>query len=693
MTIFSRPPVALLIVLGVVALGTTAAVAEAGEPVSLATLLRDMVDAGTLARWPDPEYRCRQSSSHDRTTTSPDEPGWFGNDDNTHYLRAENHAGRTEQVMLDEEGPGALVRFWLTAGGEKRGILRIYLDNAAEPTLEFRAFDLLQGDLDLPRPLLAPHPGYSPTAGGNNLWLPIPFARHCKVTWEERSIGQRYYKIDHRTYAPGTPVRTFTLEELRAEGELVADVGRRLDAPGRFVPGSVHSLNDSIPAGGGLSLDLPAGPAAVHALSLRLDTGAAAAPERSLRSVILEMTCDGEQTIRCPASDFFGTAVGVNELRSFSRVVTHDGTMRCSWVMPYRGRARIGLLNLGKEAVGATLHATVAPWNWDERSMHFHAGWRQESGLVTPPPRDWNLVRLGGRGVYVGDTLALFNAHATWYGEGDEKIRVDGEALPSHLGTGTEDYYGYSYAPQGIVQTPFGGQVRIDEPMTQGWNVMGRTRHLDAIPFRQSLDFDFELISWRPTELTYSATAAWYAFPGGSTDFPELSAEAARPIPTLDDAQAAAQAKIRRKPGALECERLEVVRAAGDFRVFAQDMSFYAADRWSGGEHLTVMARGPGDFVEIALPAPDAAPRRILLDVTKAPDFGTLAFSVDGVPSVVAFDAWGPAVEPGGTLDLGTFTPRDGRFLLRVEVTGANEKSDGARFFFGLDCVVLEPAP
>ena len=95
--------------------------------------------------------------------------------------------------------------------------------------------------------------------------------------------------------------------------------------------------------------------------------------------------------------------------------------------------------------------------------MHFHTAWHQQSGLTTPPPSDWNFLRLTGRGVYVGDSLALFNPVATWYGEGDEKIFVDGEAFPSHLGTGTEDYYGYSYAPKGIIQTPFGGQVRIDE--------------------------------------------------------------------------------------------------------------------------------------------------------------------------------------------------------------------------------------
>ena len=41
--------------------------------------------------------------------------------------------------------------------------------------------------------------------------------------------------------------------------------------------------------------------------------------------------------------------------------------------------------------------------------------------------------------------LHLINYHRGWWGEGDEKIYVDGEDFPSHFGTGTEDYYGYAW--------------------------------------------------------------------------------------------------------------------------------------------------------------------------------------------------------------------------------------------------------
>lgn len=35
-----------------------------------------------------------------------------------------------------------------------------------------------------------------------------------------------------------------------------------------------------------------------------------------------------------------------------------------------------------------------------------------------------------------------------WWGEGDEKLFVDGEKFPSTFGTGSEDYVGYAWAAE-----------------------------------------------------------------------------------------------------------------------------------------------------------------------------------------------------------------------------------------------------
>lgn len=179
--------------------------------VTLDSLLNEMTDFSAVARWPQPEFTCRQCSSYDRAEVAPDKPGWFANNDFSQYLRQEDNHGHKEEVMMDAAGPGCIVRFWLTTTKNKRGTLRIYLDGNPTPTLSFPAYDLLSGDLNLGEPLDQPHPGYSPTDnGGNTLMLPIPYAKHCKVTWEEAGTGPRYYQINYRTYAPGTRVQTFT---------------------------------------------------------------------------------------------------------------------------------------------------------------------------------------------------------------------------------------------------------------------------------------------------------------------------------------------------------------------------------------------------------------------------------------------------------------------------------------------------
>lgn len=639
--------------------------------VTLNSLLEEMIDFGTVARWPQPEFTCSQASSYDRGTKAPGEPGWFANTDQNQFIRTEAVQGRTEKVMLDSDGPGCIVRFWLTTDQNKQGTLRIYLDGAAEPALVFPAYDLLSGDLGIGPPLAQPHPGYRPDSnGGNNFYLPIPYARHCKITWEEAGNSSRYYQINFRTYAPGTAVRTFTRAALEAARPAIGRVNKTLATPPDDPAGTRITMD--LDAQGTRSLALPPGPAAVHRLELRVPR----LTERALRSLIVQMDCDGKRTVWCPASDFFGSGVGMNAVRNWYRTVADDGTMVCRWVMPYRKNARISLTNLAATPLRLSLTATVAPWRWDDRSMYFHTAWHHEAGLKTPPERDWNLVKIAGRGVYVGDTLAVFNPIATWYGEGDEKIWVDDEKFPSHLGTGTEDYYGYSYAPKPVHQTPFCGEPRIDQPTTRGHNTSTRTRNLDGIPFRKSLQFDMELISWKPATLTYAATTYWYAVPGATTSVSPQPLEAALPIPAL--------------PESIECETAEVLTKSGDFFVGGQDMNPFGGERWSNGHQLLGKATAAGDSVEIEIPCRDAAPRKLVLYATQAPDFGKLRFRVNGKAIQPVLDGHADSVQPAPALLLGVFEPRDDKFTLRVEVAGTNPASTGAKYYFGLDRVILE---
>ena len=301
-------------------------------------------------------------------------------------------------------------------------------------------------------------------------------------------------------------------------------------------------------------------------------------------------------------------------------------------------------------------------------------------------------MTLKGRSVYVGDTLSLFNPIPTWFGEGDEKIWIDGESFPSHLGTGTEDHYGYSYAPRRVIQTPFANQVRVDQEMTQGHNVLTRARNLDGIPFRNSLKFDMELMAWAPTTLIYAATTYWYAFSGLASNVEPQPTEAANPVPTLADTQSA---RLRRIHGAIDCETLKKLAKSEGVPAESQDMGHWDRNQWSQGTHLVVKPTQVGQFVELEVPVPgsDAQARRLTVYLTNAPDFGILKFTVNGNVAEKTIDSWADQVQPADPVAGGAFTPEEGRFRVRIEVTGANFKSIGPKIFFGLDCFALELIP
>ena len=67
--------------------------AAVGAPaVTTAALLSQMTDLKGMSSFPDPAYTCRQFSSYDRKSESP-EIEWFANADAGHYLRVEERTG------------------------------------------------------------------------------------------------------------------------------------------------------------------------------------------------------------------------------------------------------------------------------------------------------------------------------------------------------------------------------------------------------------------------------------------------------------------------------------------------------------------------------------------------------------------------------------------------------------------------
>ena len=634
--------------------------------ITTATLLDDMTNLAGMAEFPNPAYTCRQFSSYDRAAKSPQE-NWFANNDCGQYLRVEDRAGRKEHVMMDAAGPGAIVRIW---SANPAGTLRIYLDGAEQPVVEAPMSEVLGGKLPgWPRPIAGEY------SKGWNLYFPIPYAQSCKVTSDK---GGFYYHVNYRTYAGGTPVETFQPEQVKALAPRLEKLAARLAEP-RGEPGELggtaEGFSDELPAGETLRQEFK-GPKALTRAVLRLT---AKDREAALRGIILRVAFDGQRCIEAPLGDFFGSAPGINVYAALPLGMTKDGQMYCHWFMPFQQGAVVELVNTSHEAATIVGEFALQDYQWTARSLHFHAKWRGEFDVPTRPMVDWNYLTAQGQGVFAGVAFAIDNPVKDWWGEGDEKIYVDGETFPSHFGTGTEDYYGYAWCFPELFTHAYHAQSRCDGPGNYGRTSVNRFHILDRIPFTHDFKFDMELWHWNEKcKVNMAVTAYWYARPGATDAF--------RPIRTADAVvRPLAEYVVPRVPGALEGESLKVVRVKGTAE--PQDW-----ESLSGGRHLWWHAgMQPGDVLAVNFPAPQAGKYHVLARLLRARDYGIHQLAINGQAAGQPQDFYAPEVQPSAQIDLGVFELKSGDNELSIKVVGANEKADKA-YMFGLDYLLLKPA-
>lgn len=675
------------------------------QTVSLSSLLDEMIDRDVLARFPAPAYTCSQASSYDRGSVAPGEPGWFANMDRSHFVRVDEHAdGRKEYVLMDVEGPGSVVRFWATWHGPQgeefsNGTLRFYLDNESEPAIEGPIASIIDGGGLCKGPIsqgVSPQTPYGQR--GHNLYLPIPYARHCKVTYETDVLvdtgaykGEAlYYQINYRTYTDGADVKTFSMSQLEAQQQKLQAAQARLlkSGLGDRADTMAISLDGELAAGKTRTLVID-DPGAIRQLTVNLQ---AENLPQALRSTILEISFDGRRTVWCPVGDFFGRSYQSDPHLTWYTEVTEDGRMSCWWVMPYQKECRISLVNLTEKPVQITEgKVLVSPWTWDERSMYFHGSWRQLTKVssfvegATAPGEgayDVNYVEVTGQGVYVGDTLAIFNGTAAWWGEGDEKIFVDGESFPSHFGTGTEDYYGYAWCRPEFFQAPFHAQPSGAGNFTPGLSVNSRYRSLDAIPFTESIKFDMEMWHWRQTIVNFSPAAFWYARPGAEWNVEPDPETAALPVAL----RRSDVVEVFRAENALEGEEFKKLEMTGG----TLEVQEIPDHRWSNDSQIWWRDAKVGDRLVLEFTAPKAGRYEVVANLTKANDYGVVRVAINDGPAK-EFDRYHTVVAHDA-LVLGTFELSAGANQLSVEIVGSNERAIH-RHMFGLDYLQLNPRP
>ena len=671
---------------------------KSDKVVTFESMLQEIVKRDILPRYPEPFYITRQFSSYDRESVARDEPGWFANSDRSMFIREDTINGRREYVMMDTEGPGAIVRFWMTFAGPGAGLgtLRIYFDHEDEPAIEGSAFDVISGGQLTGKPLsnsVSPLTDYE--RRGHNLYLPLPYSEHIKVTYETENIADYgaktggeacYYNINYRTYEPGTKVETFSPELLEKSGETLDMVNEKLNnrnkKPLEFENATTIHLNGLIEPGNTMEYKI-SGKKALREIILQLDANDL---PQALRSVVMEMEFDGNRTVWCPVGDFFQTGYQIREADTWYTHVTDDGLMRSLWVMPFKNNAVLRLHNYADEPVRIKKgDIQVTPWNWDRRSMHFGTTWLNYANKFTGGNKssdgdqfDFNFTHLKGEGVVVGDVLTLFNTDYGWWGEGDEKIYIDGEDFPSHFGTGTEDYYGYAWGRPEIFNEPFIAQPDGSGAQQPGYVVNIRTRSLDAMPFTSEIEFDMEMFSWRSTYIDFAPATFFYLKPGGQI--------------LIDPDIQAAREKVALKRediispyienNAVEGEELiEIDRKSGRIR------REWRNDReWSYNQQLWWNGASQGSYLKLGFKSTEPGSKNIKARLTTAPDYGIVEISVNG-SAPVRFNGYNDEIKVK-EVNLGTHRINEG--LNHLDIKMIRPGQGNKEGMFGIDKLIFE---
>ena len=665
------------------------------RPVSIESLLSEMTDREAIARFPDPAFTLKQFSSYDRATVQPGTDSWFANWDRSMFIRIDTIDGRKEYVMFDAGGPGAVVRFWMTFAGENsgKGIMRIYFDNLSHPEIEGTAFDILSGTALIGPPLASSVSDSTKyERRGHNLYLPLPYATHCKITYESSNIKNpgaksggeaAYYNINYRTYEKNTRVTTFSMKELSAKRPQIEETQKLLAArhqglkkegtnstvvKGEILPG--ESVSATIRDGG-----------AIRMLALKVAPGT---DPQSLRTTVIEMEFDGEKTVWCPLGDFFGTGYQLRHLNTWYSAVDPVGLLRSFWVMPFRNGATLTIHNYGKDKFILEDGIIVtSPWKWDKRSMHFGSSWHQYTHLQTGESKnnegkggafDINYVTLHGKGVYAGDALATYNTAYAWWGEGDEKVFVDGENFPSHIGTGTEDYYGYAWCRPEIFKThPFISQPDGSGNFWPGYTVNLRYRTLDAIPFTSSLKFDMEMWHWAGTFINHAPVTFWYMLPGGVSELqPDIEGAKSKVALKRSDIMSPLM-----QNDTIEGENLELIGLTGGKISYQRDNRF----GWSGNQQLFWTNGEKGDELELAFFSSEIKTGKLFANFTVAPDYGsvTVSFNSKPVSGAISLDNRSVATI---LVDLGKARINKGENKVKIQIL---KQGPDKKAYFGLD--------
>ena len=402
------------------------------------------------------------------------------------------------------------------------------------------------------------------------------------------------------------------------------------------------------------------------------------------QEMLLRIYWDGNErpAVEAPVGDFFANAFGKRrEVISLPVIVDDGDSYNCFWHMPFRASARVEILNQSEKPI-SLLYFNI---DWIKKDSlpadtpYFYAQYRQEYPVQNGS--DYVLLETQGRGHYVGTVLSVRTRSPAWFGEGDEKIYLDGEKNASIWGTGTEDYFLCAWGLKSS-STPYFGVPYFDQWGIIGGHVCAYRWHIhDPIVFNKGIKVtlehygwmspdenpDYRAHSWNEREDDYSSVAFWYQ--AGQPTFSARAAPAQeRKLPNLDRIFPAASFTDKKYHGDGPARRQNLTQLYPDGQLFYEPNN--GTDAW----------------IEIPFEISRKEPLRLLLVMTRSYDYGKYQAYLDGVKLGDVIDLYSEEIS-SREYHLLDFWPEPGNYTLRLQGVGKNPLSSG--FYLGIESVRL----
>lgn len=266
-------------------------------------------------------------------------------------------------------------------------------------------------------------------------------------------------------------------------------------------------------------------------------------PDRMhLKNLVLRAWWDGEASpsIEVPIGDFFGLGLGDYFLyQSALTAVAPMKALNAYFKMPFSNAARITVTNEGPAPTHSLYFAIdyIELPSLPEALGRFHAQYRQAAPCKAVTSNGKNLdgrdnylfLEATGTGHVIGVTQAVVQNEVGWFGEGDDMIFIDGDALPTINGTGTEDFFNgaWGYGDQSFANLHQGVPFTANPGQIGGRYCQYRWFTESPLAFEKSIKVTIEHGTANNRSDSFYSTAYWYQTEPHAA-FPALPAPAAR---------------------------------------------------------------------------------------------------------------------------------------------------------------------